>query len=349
MEKLDEKQLINLTTLLKGVFTYEELYAIDLMRSNGLTLISSARICTALLEATKGDSDMKKLDEIISKISHQYSHHSVSFKDAVAATLKEKRGCSPRTIQDIRQTMNSLMRYDSDLAAKPIWQIDSSDCIRILHGAFAHSPTRLLKARATLSSVFSVSYQFGWCRENPIRRVKKPRIKEREIEILSIDALRRLFTTAHKEIHIQCLPALALMSYAGIRPEELRRLSWSDVDWEERMLYMDARHSKTGGGRHIPLPSVLIRLLRKHRQEGSICPPNWRKRWKILREAAGFKTWIPDILRHTFASYHAKMYQDLPRLQLAMGHRNCQLLLTRYINLRGLTKVDSIKFWRGFW
>ncbi len=57
-----------------------------------------------------------------------------------------------------------------------------------------------------------------------------------------------------------------------------------------------------------------------------------------LRHAAGFKKWVPDVLRHSYASYHAKMYKDLPRLQLAMGHRDCHLLLTRYINLQGISK-----------
>lgn len=137
------------------------------------------------------------------------------------------------------------------------------------------------------------------------------------------------------------------MLYAGVRPEEVSRLSWDDVDWDDKVLYIDARHAKTGGGRHVPLLPPLIKILSQVKNTGAICPPAWSKRWRSLRKSAGFDTWIPDVLRHSFASYHAKMFHDLPQLQLAMGHRDCQLLLTRYINLRGLSKKSAKLFWNG--
>ncbi len=71
-------------------------------------------------------------------------------------------------------------------------------------------------------------------------------------------------------------------------------------------------------------------------------------RWRALRESAGFSKWVPDILRHSYASYHVKMYHNLALLQLSMGHKDCRLLLTRYINLRGITRADAKKFWKGF-
>ena len=40
-----------------------------------------------------------------------------------------------------------------------------------------------------------------------------------------------------------------------------------------------------------------------------------------------------NALRHTFASYHAAHFRDLPALQLEMGHRSSDLLRTRYLNL----------------
>ncbi len=80
---------------------------------------------------------------------------------------------------------------------------------------------------------------------------------------------------------------------------------------------------------------------------GAICPKGWVRRWRLLREAAGFSSWVPDVLRHSYASYHVKRYQDLGQLQLAMGHRDCRLLLTRYVNLRGISRADARVFWKG--
>ncbi len=45
-------------------------------------------------------------------------------------------------------------------------------------------------------------------------------------------------------------------------------------------------------------------------------PRNWQNRWLALRRAAGFTHWVPDVCRHTFASYHAAHFRNLPELQL---------------------------------
>ncbi len=64
-----------------------------------------------------------------------------------------------------------------------------------------------------------------------------------------------------------------------------------------------------------------------------------------LRRAAGFAPgrWVPDVCRHTFASYHAAYFQDLGALQLEMGHRSANLLLSRYLNLPQVKEVS--RFW----
>ena len=56
------------------------------------------------------------------------------------------------------------------------------------------------------------------------------------------------------------------------------------------------------------------------------------------------RRWVQDVLRHTYASFHAKNYADLPRLQLNMGHRDLSLLRSRYINMRGISRVEAKSF-----
>ena len=81
--------------------------------------------------------------------------------------------------------------------------------------------------------------------------------------------------------HRDCLPAVGLMLYAGVRPDEMLRLIWQDIDWEEAQLCISPRHSKTGGARHVPLGLPLLRLLKQQAAEGGqghICPARWRER-----------------------------------------------------------------------
>lgn len=52
-------------------------------------------------------------------------------------------------------------------------------------------------------------------------------------------------------------PYIALCAFAGIRPTECTRLRWQDVDFEDSIISIRARNSKTGGARHIELPPTL--------------------------------------------------------------------------------------------
>lgn len=68
-------------------------------------------------------------------------------------------------------------------------------------------------------------------------------------------------------------------------------------------------------------------------------------KWRDIRNESGLgKNWVQDVLRHTYASFHAKKYADLPRLQLNMGHRDQNLLRSRYVNMRGLSKSAANSF-----
>lgn len=73
----------------------------------------------------------------------------------------------------------------------------------------------------------------------------------------------------------------------------------------------------------------------------------WNRKWKALRRAAGYRgnKWVPDVCRHTFASYHAAFFRNLPELQLEMGHRDASLLMTRY--MAPALKKDAAAFWKG--
>ncbi len=334
--------------------------ATELLRGSGYSLLDAARILLELLEALGGTGGLPEIRQLIAygRAEMAQSHASVSFEQALHYTLEQKQHHSIRTRRDIRQTNQALMRNEAGLAQRPVRNISTADCERILHQSYAHSATRYIKARSNLSGLFTLALRRGWCKDNPVSRIPIPQVHERTIAPLNLTQIKSLMQTAQHPAHRTCLPALALMLYAGVRPEEVRRLHWQDIDWEEGELYMSPRHTKTGGGRHVPLCRPLLRLLKQEykyqkqsksprsKDTASLCPPKWRERWQYLRQAAGFTDWVPDILRHSFASYHAKHYKDLPRLQLAMGHRNSQLLLTRYINLRGITKQAARSFWK---
>ena len=134
--------------------------------------------------------------------------------------------------------------------------------------------------------------------------------------------------------------SLHLMLYCGLRPQEVARLDESRIQAEQGRVIVPPSSSKTGGGRAVPL-----RNRGKLRGVPLRIPGNWENRWRRLRRAAGFAPgrWVPDVCRHTFASYHAAYFRDLGALQLEMGHRSANLLLSRYLNL------PQVKQAKAYW
>jgi integrase len=218
--------------------------------------------------------------------------------------------------------------------------MNTRECRRLLERAFGSSVHCYRKGRAILHSIFAYGVRQEWCDTNPVSRIEVPPVEETTVEPLSPEAADRLLQAAHLRRHRPMRFSLYLMLYCGLRPAEVQRLRPErDVLWDERQVVVRPVVSKTGGGRVVPLRGISA----LPPQERHI-PRGWQQRWLALRRAAGFTHWVPDVCRHTFASYYATHYKDLATLQLEMGHRDAGLLRTRYIT--PARRKQAAEFWR---
>ncbi len=276
---------------------------------------------------------------------------SVSFMQAVQSSLQARRHRRKRTLQEIRYIIGRMVKLCPDLRNKQGRNITGADCRRWLNQCFK-SPRQWGKGRIILSAVLNHAKKQGWCDHNEASRLDSPVLYERRIPPLSLYEIRRLLLSAAELYGGECLPACALMLYAGIRPQEVRRLTWDCINLKEGMVNIESTHSKTGGCRQVSICLFLKKLLRRaaplHRKKTPICPSNWENKWRKVRRHSGIlkKTgWIQNVLRHTYASYHQAYFKDRKRLEQEMGHSNSTLLNTRYLNMERLTPGTSEKFW----
>ncbi len=309
---------------------------------------------------------------------------TVTFETAVKACLEAKKHLRPRSLSDIKQMMNRLMRENEGMAEMQLRAINSEQCRKFLDKAFITTRQKF-KAKAILSGVFATAERRGWCGGNPIRLLESPVIKEQEIHALSLKDVRRLLDVAGTAYDGACRAAVGLMLFAGIRPTEVERLTWGNLNLTENIISLRPRHTKTGGTRHVTILPVLKRWLDPclkpaKKETDPICPKAWRKKWNDIRQSAGWepkrshknkkkplprrkslqlkaaaqnqpvsptvsRIWQQDCLRHTYASYHAKHFKDYSVLQAEMGHGTLQLLRTRYLNMDGISSKDAESFW----
>ena len=277
--------------------------------------------------------------------------HSARFRlfETIAAHLSKSGAetCSQSGNTDSKtKWRNRLLRTKPELGGRNFSELTVSECEEWLGAAFTTNP-QFNKARAMLHGLFEFAIRREWFDKNPIKRIERRKVVEREIRPLKLAETRRLIRTAQRESS-ECAVAAGLLVYAGIRPREVRRLTWRDIDTEENTITVRSQCSKTGGVRQVEIPPVLSGLLTSHSPESGrekICPADWQQRWRKIRDNSGFRgCWIQDVLRHTYASFHAKRYADLPRLQVNMGHRDLSLLRARYVNMHGISGVEAKYF-----
>ena len=319
-----------------------------ILTGTDVSVLDAARIAKNILDAKPKNfvlTDLQFCAKVIEVGLRHMRTKEMSLADGFALYLKSKLHLRPDSIRDIRCIGNRLLRMKPELGKRNFSELSVSECEEWLNTAF-HTDSQFNKARTMLHSLFEFAIRREWCDKNPIKRIERRKVVEKEIRTLKLSETKRLITTAQNESPEYAIVA-ALLVYTGIRPREVRRLTWRDIDTEEKTITVRSQCSKTGGVRQVEIPPVLNRLLITHKSQNSshICPTDWQRRWRKIRDNSGFRgRWVQDVLRHTYASFHAKNYADLPRLQLNMGHRDLSLLRSRYINMHGISRTEAKSF-----
>ena len=328
----------------------EYISAKKILSKTGISVLDAARIAKNILDAKPNNFNLTVLQFCAKVVAMGLQHirtKEMTFADGFALYLKSKQHLRPDSVRDIRCIGNRLIRTSPELARRNFSELSVSECEKWLSQTFS-TPSQFNKARTMLHGLFEFALRREWCDKNPIKLIVRRRIIEKEISPLSFPQIKNLLKTAKMPKHKECLPAIGLLMFAGVRPREVHRLTWEDIDLKENSITIHSLCSKTGGVRQVEICSSLKRLLAPFancQKNERVCPKNWQKRWRDIRNDSGFKNvWVQDILRHTYASFHAKRYADLPRLQLNMGHYDVSLLRSRYVNMRGISNTDARNF-----
>lgn len=172
-----------------------------------------------------------------------------------------------------------------------------------------------------LSSLFSYATKQGRSPRNPVVNVERPDVVRDEPGILTPQEFTRLL----HELPDDTVPYVVLSAFAGLRPMEVRRLNWQDINFQTGLITVKSGTSKTKRRRTVPLMDNLRAWLEPLAQDdGPVVPladlTIRQKRIKPARERAGLKHWPHDCLRHSAASYWLQIEGDAARVALWLGH-----------------------------
>ena len=257
----------------------QEQAAVAILRSTGVNLIEAALVAKAALEAggtrlrqngnlsveaevraseTTALRALKRCKKIIALAAEELKRQekTVTFEKAVVAALEARARRRARTLCDFRYITRRFMKRCRGLAKRSVRAITVQECAEYIDTAF-DTPNQRLKARRVLSGVFSTAVKRGWCSENPVAKVETPRVREKRIAVLKPSEIEKLLHTAAEYDGGRCLAAVGMMLYAGIRPHEVARLTWKQVDMAGGTICILPQHSKTGGARLVTIQPPL--------------------------------------------------------------------------------------------
>ena len=222
--------------------------------------------------------------------------------------------------------------------------------------------------RRAFSSFFTWAAEHRFCASSPMAAIKPLKTERDEPEPLTVAQVRRLLHQAAAHRNGAVLPYVALSLFAGLRPTELARINWADIDLEGGTIKLGAKlatirqrrlvelvyltqTNKDRTGRNLPA-NLSAWLLPHAMRRTPIRGVNWRKDFDAVKTAAGWgtpspkqpdlKPWTQDILRHTAISNHLAHFQHEGKTATWVGI-SPDILQRHYKGL--VTQVDAFEFW----
>jgi integrase len=196
-----------------------------------------------------------------------------------------------------------------------------------------------------------------WLIENPADDCEFAAVdRSKEVQIYTTAEIRKIMTATLQK-HPDLVPAIAMMTFAGVRPDhtdgEIVKLEWGHIlhdDHHQKRIELPGGITKTGKQRSVKIRPALLSWIHLHIQrggtpEGLVCPVKGQALRKKMREIfeSSQVTRIQDGFRHSFASYLAPI-DGLDAVETELGHQGGREVLNRHYRT-DVRKVIAEQFW----
>ena len=175
--------------------------------------------------------------------------------------------------------------------------------------------------------------------------IEIPREDEREPGIVPVGVVEEFFRRL-KNAAPEHVPFFTIGFFIGARPDEIRRLDWSSVRFDDGLLTMAAVATKGRRRRVVPLEQNAAEWLDWSSSRGGIMPDAMSNRpFNRIRRDCGIRAaWSNDCMRHSCVSFRLARGDDERKVQADIGHSSRETIWSHYRAL--VERVEADRFWR---
>jgi site-specific recombinase XerC len=273
---------------------------------------------------------------------------------ALDQMLSEKAQAKRRQ-RYVRQIGYDVRGFVADKLDEDCRTVTSQQVHDWLHGN-GWEPKTIEGKFINLQTYFSFALSKGWLEENPCAAVARVSVDYKKPGILTVEQCEKLMRAAESHpTEKRLVPYLALALFAGVRPEEIHRLSWGAIN--DGVIWLESEVSKVRHHRVVKLSENCKAWLALG---GDLPPVNWEDGLQIVRQSAGFEysdrskvrgkksvrhkgaPWSHNCLRHSFVSYSLPIHGVAETARHA-GNSEQKV----HSNYKALVNEDQAKaFWR---
>jgi integrase len=273
-----------------------------------------------------------------------------SVPEIVEELLRERSHKSVAYVRDIRQR---LRRFAKSMTG-PISSVTRGDLTAWLR-AQGGSPRNHDNFRQALVTLFRFAQRQGYLPDGKTEAEKteaKDSGDDGEIGIFTPDEMRRLLVAARPDVR----PFLVLGAFAGIRTAEIKRLDWSEINFDTSYIEIKKAKAKTRGRRLIKMQPNLVEWLKHDRKTSGpvtlLARPEKTASEVVCRATKAPEqpavVWKRNGLRHSYCTYRMAVVQNEHIVSSEMGnspamvHKNYRELATLESGLEWFSVTDAI-------
>lgn len=311
--------------------------ALDAISATGLALDAVAIDYAAAHKLLEGHS-------VTTAARFYMRHHGDGIKpklvsEAVDEMIDDKRasGLSDVYLADLRYRLGSF----SDRFKCKVHELAPDD-VREFFNDLKLEARGFNNFLTTLRTFLAYSKNHGWISKDTdlLAAIGKRKQSKATVEIFTHEQIAALLKCASDDLR----PCLAIAAFAGLRMEEIVRLSWDDVNRRPGFIEVEADKAKTQRRRLVPISNNLKSWLRcNSEQEGMLWPHSRPFYWEAIADTASRAkvTWKQNALRHSFISYRLAEIQKADQVALEAGN-SPQMIFQNYREL--VTPAQAVEW-----